>query len=267
MQWYLPSFYGDIKLQDSSNDKEKLTTVTWEHLTPSEKKALASLKDKAEAKSWLTTSASDFDREMNPGGGLVLKAKIGDVQKLLAKALRPGRKLVSVVKFANGKLEEVSSADLAEVKDVKEADKKEATGTTVAKPTRGCPVPRLGQADLKARKVLFEFLSDDQMDDFEDHQQFVSTGAGTGHKYMVTSRNAPSKLAQYQGRQLYDLVEQRSFCIHHDGFVPAAEEMLTLHLMLQFPHHESYLRQSDVFGDGGYIDEAIDDLQMNPSDN
>jgi hypothetical protein len=252
MEWYLPSFYGDIKLTDRSTGDDQKISLSWEHLSPSEKKALADLHDKAVRKRWVLQTEPEFSADT---GNLVLSAKLGEVEKILAKALRPGRKFVSAVKFANGKLEEVSSADL---KDVASEDKKKATGVTVTKPTRGCPVPRLGQADLKARKVLFEFLTDDQMDDFEDHQQFVSTGAGTGHKYMVTSRNAPLKLSKYEGRQLYDLVDRRSFCIHHDGFVPAAEEMLTLHLMLQFPRHEAYLRQSDILND----DDTMDDLML-----
>jgi len=256
MEWYLPSFYGDIKLTDSSTDKDLKTSLSWEHLSPSEKKALGDLHDTAVKKRWVLQTEPEFSAD---AGELVLSAKLGDVEKVLAKALRPGRKFVSAVKFANGKLEEVFSADL---KDVKPEDKKKATGVTVTKPTRGCPLPRLGQADLKARKVLFEFLTDDQMDDFEDHQQFVSTGAATGHKYMVTSRNAPSKLSKYEGRQLYDLVERRSFCIHHDGFVPAAEEMLTLHLMLQFPRHEAYLRQSDLFGEGDEMDDGTVDVGL-----
>jgi hypothetical protein len=241
MLWYLPSFYGDIKLQDLTETKTK-TTVTWNLLTPSERKALNSLKDKAETKNWLA-SAYKLDDFSLDKGELVLEAPIGRVQKILARTLRPGRKLISVVKWSSGKLEEVTSADLEGAAD---EDKKSAKGVTVTKPGRGCPMPRLGQAELKARHVLFEFLTDEQMDDFRDLQQFVSTGALTGHKYMVTSRNAPAQLARYDGRQLYDLVEQRSFCIHHDGFVPAAEEMLTLHLMLQFPLHESYLRQTNV---------------------
>ncbi len=240
MEWYLPSFYGDIKLTDKTKDKVAGTLLSWEHVTPSEKKALAELHKKATSKGWADLKETEFD---SSSGELLLKAKLSDVEKTISKALRPGRKLVSAVKFANGKLEEVVSADL------KEQDQKGATGVTVAKPNLGCPLPRLGQADLKARKVLFEFLNDEQMEDFEDHQQFVSTGSASGHKYMVTSRNAPKKLELYGGRQLYDLVEGRAFCVHHDGFVPAAEEMLTLHLMLQFPHHEAYLRQSDAFGD------------------
>jgi hypothetical protein len=212
-------------------------------------------------KRWVPQTEPEFVAEK---GELLLNAKLGVVQKILAKALRPGRKLVSVVKFANDKLEEVFSADL---KDSTPEEKKTATGVTVAKPARGCPVPRLGQADIKARNVLFEFLTDDQMDDFEDHQQFISTGVLTGHKYMVTSRNAPAKLEKFGGRQLYDLVDRQSFCIHHDGFVPAAEEMLTLHLMLQFPHHESYLRHGDVFGDGIINDDMIEGLMEIPSRN
>jgi hypothetical protein len=113
-------------------------------------------------------------------------------------------------------------------------------GVTVAKPTTGCPVPRLRLANLKARAVLSEFLSGDQMCDFENSNQFVSFGAETGHAYAVTSRYAAG--LNRMTFPLYDLDEKRPICVHHDLMVPAAEEMLSIHLMLQFPHHELYLR-------------------------
>jgi hypothetical protein len=84
------------------------------------------------------------------------------------------------------------------------------------------------------------FLDDDQAEDFEDRNAFVSIGVETGHRYMVTSRHARDQLATWR-RQLYDLDEGRPYCVH-DYAVPAAEEMLALHLLLQIPGRESYLR-------------------------
>jgi hypothetical protein len=177
-------------------------------------------------------------------GSITFSTKIGTVQRFLAKALRPGKSFVSAVKFADGRMEEISSAALPieSLEVMKAEEKKDAKAVTVAKPTLGCPMPHFSEADLKARQVLSDFLSHEQMEDFEEHQRFVSVGAATGHKYMVTSRHAPSQLALFGGRQLYDLDQETSFCIHHDEYLPAAEEMLTLHVMLQFPGHEMYLR-------------------------
>lgn len=113
---------------------------------------------------------------------------------------------------------------------------------TVPKPVLGCPEPRLGRAEIKARGVLTEFLDEEQLADFLQYNRFVSIGAATGHRYMITSRHSREGLAMYDGRQLYDLDEKYPFCVHHDKMVPAAEEMLSLHLLLQLPQHELYLR-------------------------
>jgi hypothetical protein len=88
--------------------------------------------------------------------------------------------------------------------------------------------------------VLSEFTTPEQQSSFVTRQSFVTCGAGTGHLYMVTSRHARDRLAMYR-RQLYDLDEQVPYSVH-DYQVPAAEEMLDLHLLLQVPLGERYLR-------------------------
>lgn len=179
--------------------------------------------------------------EIKKSGDVELKVELSKIQKVIAKELKPGRKLVSVVKFADGRMEEAVESHFQEPK--KEDPKKEEpkAGTTVAKPRLGCPEPRLARAELKARSVLEVFLDSEQIADFRDHNQFISIGADTGHRYMITSRHNREGLRQFH-RQLHDLDENNPFCVHHDALVPAAEEMLTLHLLLQFPHHERYLR-------------------------
>jgi hypothetical protein len=113
----------------------------------------------------------------------------------------------------------------------------------------------------------------------------VSIGHETGHRYLVTSRNARGRLAKTDGRSLYDLDEPRwsarilrrldavgalvdvapdanihharvdvrscagrAFCVH-DWTVPASEEMLALHLFLTMPGREHYLRDIPDTGD------------------
>jgi hypothetical protein len=180
-------------------------------------------------------------REVQSDGSFTLGADLTKVQKFLVKALKPGRQVVDFVAFKDGKIEEVKSAEDLE-KLVPEAPKPDK-GTSVAKPTLGCPEPRLAKADLKAREVLFEFLDDQQRSDFEKRNAFVTEGAGTGHRYMVTSRHARDQLSHTR-RQLYDLDEKQPYCVH-DYTVPAAEEMLALHLLLKVPEHERYLRHLD----------------------
>jgi hypothetical protein len=248
--WFLPSFYGDIRLER----KDKTSTVMIvEQVTEFEKQALAKFGKQATKKKW--APSSDLARD----GRTTLKAPIEWVAKALAKYMKPGRQLVSVVKFSDGKMAETKTADLppstssATIKggpyrepatasaDVKVESEK---AVTVAAPVQGCPMPDFGRADVKAREVLEHFLTPEQMEDFRRHNRFVAIGGTTGHRYMVTSRHATDSLAQYQ-RQLYDLDENQPFCVH-DWVVPAAEEMLAIGLMVQLPGWESHLRYLDT---------------------
>lgn len=232
MRWYIPSFYGDVRLEK----KEKsLTEVRWEKLTEAERAAMAALAKRAADKGWIPTTTSPssaLDALAKERGEVVLAAPLEKVRGALAKVLKPNRKLVEVVKFADGRMsDEVSAPDAV-------------VGVTVKRPDLGCPAPDLAEADVRAREVLFVFLGDGQQEDFDRHNAFVSIGAATGHQYMVTSRRARRLLAKHGGRQLYDIDEQRPFCVHDDE-VPEAEEMLALHVMLQLPWGERYLRHRD----------------------
>jgi len=186
---------------------------------------------KLRAKGWLDPKGTPFS-----DGETIVKASIETLAPLLAKLLKPTRKLVSVVKFSNGTMEELSGEVLPAATD----EKKPKVATTVATPTKGCPAPDFASAELKAREVLEHFLSPEQMADFRRYNRFISAGGTTGHQYMITSRHARDQLAQFQ-RTLYDLDEGRPYCVH-DWTVPAAEEMLALHLLVQLPGWERELR-------------------------
>lgn len=234
--WLVPSFYGDIRLTATSS---KTCTLLAEKLTPQERGALAVLEPKARSKGWISPESS-FEQ-----GETAIAAPIGKVSILLAKALKAERTVVSAVRFSDGKIEEVSEgtfdAEAALPKAKVVASAKPAVAASVAAPVRGYPAPDFVNAELKAAEVLSHFLDDGQFDDFQRYNRFISRGVDTGHRYMVTSRHARSELAGYQ-RTLYDLDEDRPLCVH-DWVVPAAEEMLSLHLLLQLPGWESYLRQ------------------------
>lgn len=176
-----------------------------------------------------TTSLGLFSMAV---GEVLVDVKLEDVRKVIARSLKPNRKIVDVVKFEDGKIIE-ETGDVAESKEAK-------AGASVAQPILGCPEPRFSNAELRAREVLQVFTTFEQQEDFTKTNSFVSQGEGTGHRYMVTSRHARGQLAAYR-RQLYDLDEQRPYCVH-DYTVPAAEEMLALHLLLQLPQGERYLR-------------------------
>jgi hypothetical protein len=222
--------------------------VIVEQATPEETVALATLARTALKKGWADPTKLFPDQPL--GAVTEFKAPTDKVAKLIAKALKPGKKLVSAVKFSNGKMEEVTEALLrspeAKAPSSSPSEKgiiekvKDAVATTVAAPVRGCPAPAFSPAQLRAREVLFAFLSLDQRADFERYNRFMAVGATTGHRYMITSRHATDALARYQ-RTLYDLDEKQPLCVH-DFDVPPEEEMHAIHILTQLPGWERFLR-------------------------
>lgn len=239
--WFIPSFYGDIKLEADGDDR---TIVIATDTTIEERKALETVAVKAHKKRWIETP------EIRASGGTLVAAPIDKVAGMLSRALKPGRKVVSAVLFKDGTMEEVRTAPSSSQpyrEPAAPAVKDPAVATSVAAPVIGCPAPDFGAAQLRARAVLLAFLDPDQAEDFQRHNRFISVGATTGHRYMITSRNARDELAQWQ-RSLYDLDEDRALCVH-DWSVPAAEEMLALHVCLRLPGWEHFVRDIPEHGD------------------
>lgn len=234
-KWFIPTFHGDIKLEATS---ERSCIVIAEKVTDLEKAALDKLLVKATKKNWLSMvpqslySANKLKTAMD--------APIEKVAKEIAKALKPGRRIVSAVRFVDGKMEETSD----EVTDASKLPRAQAVAAaSVAAPVLGCPPPDFERAEIKARDVLLSFIDDEQAEDFKRYNRFISTGAVTGHRYMITSRQARDQLSRYH-RSLYDLDTEQPLCVH-DWTIPAAEEMLSLHVLLQLPGWEHYLRQTE----------------------
>jgi hypothetical protein len=180
------------------------------------------------------------------------------VQEFLQKQLKPHRKQVSAVRFANGHVEQLTEATLQVIDTQAEPEVTQAVDTpapvpkekkkpeptaavTVAQPVRGCPAPDFDDVEVRASRVLKAFLTPDQVEDFERRQQFVAIGVDTGHRYLLTSRHAPRALAQYGHRTLYDMDERLPMCVH-DWEVPAPEELLALFVHLSLPGLEQYVR-------------------------
>jgi hypothetical protein len=265
--WLIPSFHGDISLEMEGKDKTLLRVY---QLTAAEEKAMELLRSRAvspkrlQGKPWaksadflaLTNSAY----RTNEGVTVHLKAPIADVKKILAKALKPERTLLTAVKFSNGHIEEVHAVKTQEgVKEVIPEKPKEepqpVVATTVARPVNGCPMPNFPEADVRASRVLETFLNPDQIADYRKTGSFITVGADTAHRYLICNRERPNFMNKYLGgRQLYDMEDKRPICVH-DWAVPPPEEMLALHLCLSMPGREVELlhlpevRPEDAFRD------------------
>ena len=289
-RWYLPSFYGDISLEQKA---KSWTTLTIQGPSPTERVAMEALIKRAHGSPLLTPWASAsalkrLDLKSMAQQSLVLNAPISAVQKVLAKALKPGRKQVSAVRFHDGKIEEVTQATIGLIETSGEPlppaegpyrertedrqdeepplpvplPPKPEVAVTVARPTVGCPAPDFEAADVRATRVLSAFLDVQQREDFVRYQRFIVTGIDSGHRYMLTSRNAPSQLAQFR-RTLYDLDEQLPLCVH-DWDVPAAEELLALAILLRLPSQERYVRA--IPDREGVAGGAYDTFEIYPTD-
>jgi len=269
MEWYLPTFYGDISLVEREPGTTVLKVI---RMTPGERKALESFRKRALAMpfgctAWATPEAFlplDSPSYVEASGGveIVLDVELAKARDFLARALKPKGKLVNAVLFKDGALVETAFTDsegAAEPSEPRVLASAEAEpsppapplppprrtpvmGTTVAAPTLGCPAPNFSAAEVRATHVLRQFLNAQQLDDFRRFNRFISVGATTGHQYMLTSRFRRDQLDRFGGRSLYDLDEGRAYCVH-DWTVPAAEELLGLHIFLRLPGKEDYLRE------------------------
>jgi hypothetical protein len=248
--WYVPSFYGDLRLQP---DGDAGCILRIDRITALEEDALRKLHTLGRKKEWIDEAITADD--LVKDGSFRLAAPMGKVAKELARYMKAGRRMIHVIRFANGKMYEEADAPTDDADTsarlAREEERLRAQGegpfrtpepavaASVAAPTRGCPAPAFDRAEIKAREVLTAFLTPPQIEDFNAHNRFVTIGA-SGSRYMVTSRRAKDSLAMYS-RSLFDLEASIPLCVH-DWSVPAAEEMLTLHLLLQIPRWEGYLR-------------------------
>ena len=220
------------------------TEIEWENLSPTEREALAIV-----GRKYLPGVLLDTDT-----GKITIGKPIAKVETVLAKAMKRGRKLLSAVVFKNGSIEEIHRTEGGG--DAKREPYREGgepkkgaiekvaakAAVTVAQPTLSCPVPEFERADVRATRVLREFLSPQQLADFERTQSFLVHGGDTGRQYILTSRQAsPERLAKVGGRSVFDVSAGYPICVH-DWVVPAAEELLELKLFLELPGHEGYVR-------------------------
>lgn len=236
LQWFLPTYHGDVKVEATG---AKTCKVIVQEATREERIALAALEKHALSKKWVEPGTTF-------GPNTLVKAPVEKVALLLAKALKPTKKIVSAVKFSNGKIEEVTEQTFK----VAAASSPTSAGsftssepekaTSVVQPVRGCPPPDFSPARLRAWNVLNAFLTPEQQEDLAKYNRFVTTGGTTGQRYMITSRTARDELQKYQ-RSLFSLDEKRAYCVH-DWDVPPEEEMHALNILIQLPGYEAYLR-------------------------
>jgi len=226
-------------------------------------------------KSWVDKDAFDLAMEAHKGGHdlrLEVLAPIEQVQAVLARVLKPGRKLLAVAMTDDG-VQEVwrshedtipktghpyrddvkrQSAEEIEKEDKKPVEtpdgpaspppKDTKAATTVAAPYRGCPAPDFPEnRHTRANRVLEAFLDDEQRSDWRRRGAFLATSFDSGQRYILTSRDAREPLVRSAGRSLYNADTKQAFCVH-DWDVPPAEELLALLAFLSVAMGERMLQ-------------------------
>lgn len=249
--WYLPTNYGDIRLESTATGDTKLM---WWSLTAHEKQALENLRDyssKGKLKRWSDGGGQWEGAVLEEASAaehtVKLFAPISSVATKLTEFLHADRDVVHVVRIGNGKIEEVVQgayeyeAAAGSTALAKRGTSAPVKATTVKKPVKGCPAPAFEEVRRRATQVMRAFLTPQQAEDFRRYQRFMTVGGATGHVYMLTSRNAPGELRHYGGRTVYDCDEREAICVH-DWDIPAEEELLTMHALLSLPQYEGWIR-------------------------
>jgi len=221
MRIFIPSYYGDVSLEQSS-ETLKSTVLKVTNLSADElvivKAILKKFRVKEPEGAWPKT--------------IEIPADLPKVHAVLVKNLKKHKPTITAVKLAGGKLEEVQS-----MKNLVSASDPEREAVTVTPPVRGCPMPifdAMKEAAIRATEVLYRFIGPNQRRDFERHHSFVTIGGATGTRYQVSHRD--SRVAAEKGLA-YNLDKKFSICVHETE-LPAPEECLALHVVLSCPTTE-----------------------------
>ncbi len=213
MKAYFPSTFGDINIEQS----EKNVILSTVDLTVHEEETLKEIILKFHGK------IKEPVRTYENTKIIIENVKLEDVHKFMMKKLKRNKATLTAIKLKDGKLELVD-----EIKP--EHEKIAKSAVTTEKPRRGCPMPEMTlQKEVNAQIVLKEFLTNQQIEDFNNHKSFISVGNFTKHPYLITSRWSP-KVEKYG--QVYDLVDKHMICTSCKE-IPPAEEMLAMKLSIE----------------------------------
>jgi hypothetical protein len=221
MNIYIPTVFGDVNIHPGRDDAKGVTEVQTTKLTPTEKKAVIGLLNK------YTVNADPKDLEDKT---FHIGENFAVVHSYLVKQLKAGKKTVTAAKLVDGSLIEVH--DEEQLRKLGESGKAKAV-TTTSTPARGCPMPRFEPREIRASRVLQEFLNPVQLQDFANYGAFVVFGGDSGHRFRITHRF--SRLFENPDERWFvkDLDENRGYCSHITE-LPPSEEMLALMIAIAF---------------------------------
>lgn len=249
--WYSPSFSGDFRFTPHPDDPS--ATELWvSKPTPAERKQLLTLFDAALERGWVhRTHRPDFEaaaRSRVFRKRLVLGASLEEVGPVVTSILRPGRAVLTAVRFKNGQIEVCETSAPKKSREPTEplalpakeetepnpeatalAKKPDAVAAaTVKRPTPCCP-PCYVDATPPATQALIAFMDEEQHAMWAKERCLLVRGGLSGHRYLIAHRNSP--LAAQWTHIAHDL-EDRGTLHFHDWLVPPEEEVLAAMLIL-----------------------------------
>ena len=214
MKAYFPSTFGDINIEQD-NKNVILSTV---NLTVHEEETLKEI-----IKKFYHEKAKEPPTEYENTKIILSNTKLEDVHKFMIKKLKKNKATLTAIKLKDGKLELVD-----EIKS--EHEEKAKSAVTTEKPRRGCPMPNITtQKEIRAQTVLKEFLTEQQIEDFNKHKSFVSIGNHTHHPYLILTRWNP-KIEKFG--QVFDLVDKKIICTSSRE-IPPSEECLSFKISIE----------------------------------
>jgi hypothetical protein len=256
---YIPSWNGDWRLEPDKGDPEKRTTLAIVRPTSDERQQLSAMQVEFDKRGWLADEDRKFPEiEAFWTKRITIKAPLSEVGPVVIPIVKPGRNVVTAVRFKNGHVEVVEGSGTDPTPDVKpyrdpgekktDPDPAEKLKDLAAKPdavaaatvrraTPCCPDCYVGEVNRPASQVLMAFLDEEQHRTWASDRYVIARGEYTRHRYLIAHRKSP--LAAQNRRMAYDLDDQQIMHFH-DWTVPPEEEVLSAMLILQ--HREPWLR-------------------------
>jgi len=259
---YIPSWNGDWRLEPHAEDPERKTTLRIAKPTAGERRQLREMQKAFIDRGWLGDADKAFPEAKSIWTRRVtINAPLSDVGPVVIPIAKPGKNVLTAVRFRDGHVEVVEAAEMkAEpLPEKKRASKSEATekpeepskpdkvaelaakpdakaAATVRRPTPCCP-DCYEDAVKPATDVLLSFLDEEQHRTWQSDRYVIVRGEYTRHRYLIAHRHSP--IAARNRRNTYDLDD--GMIMHfHDWTVPPEEEVLAAMLILQ--HREPWLR-------------------------
>jgi hypothetical protein len=241
MRWYIPSWNGDLRLEQEGKRSTRLTII---EPTPHELMTLGRLEHQFRENGWWKGdeplwTPRDRRRKEGKRQSVLIKAPMDDVAPLLVSTYKPGAQTLTAIVYRDGEIETVDGTEGSQAleKAAKKAvGKKAKKGATVKRATPCCPACEPGSVE-PASEVLLEFLDARQHETWARERYIEVRGHRSGHRYLLAHRHSP--MAVDLGRICWD-ADDRTVLHFHDNSVPPEEEVLGAKLVLE--HREHWLR-------------------------